>query len=75
MKKGRFVAISYVLGMAGALMTVWVPSVEALEYAASHAGTHSAVTLNDHEAMAKSYEDTARKMQAKAQEKKRLLEQ
>jgi hypothetical protein len=75
MKKGRFVAISYALGMVGALMTVWLPSVEAVEYAASNSGIHSAVTLNDHEAMAKSYEDAARKMQAKAQEQKQLLEQ
>jgi hypothetical protein len=75
MKKGRFVAISYVLGMVGTLLTVWFSSVEAVEYAASNAGIPSAVTLSDHEARARFHEDAAREMHAKAQEQKRLLEQ
>lgn len=75
MKKGRFVGISYVLGMVGTLLTVWFSSIEAAEYTGANAGMHSAVTLSNHEAMAKFHEDAAMEMQAKAQEQKRLLEQ
>ena len=75
MKKGRFVAISYVLGMVGTLLTVWFSSIEAAEYTGASAGMNSAVTLSNHEAMAKFHENAAMEMQAKAQEQKRLLEQ
>ena len=75
MKKGRFVAISYVVSMVGMLLTVWFSSIEAAEYAGANAGIHSAVTLSNHEAMAKFHEDAAMEMEVKAQEQKRLLEQ
>ncbi|SFN40568.1 hypothetical protein SAMN05216386_0847 [Nitrosospira briensis] len=75
MKKGRFLGISYVLGMMGTLLTVWFSSIEAAEYAGADAGIHSAVTLSNHEAMARFHEDAAMEMEVKVQEQKRLLEQ
>ena len=62
MKKGRVVAISYVLGMVGTLMTALFSPVEAMEYADAKAGIHSAVTLNDSEAPARFDEGTAKEM-------------
>lgn len=75
MKKGRFVAISYIASMVGMLLTVWFSSIEAAGYADTNAEMHSAVTFSNHEAMAKFHEDAAMEMQAEAQEQKRLLEQ
>ncbi len=62
MKKGRVVAISYVLGMVGTLLTALFSPVEAVEYTDAKAGIHSAVTLNDHEAKARFEEGGTKEM-------------
>ena len=62
MKKGRVVAISYVLGMVGTLMTALFSPVEAMEYTVTKAEIHSAVTSNDREATVRFDEGTTREM-------------
>jgi hypothetical protein len=66
MKKGRLVAISYVLGMGGILLTTFFSPVKAMEYADAKAGIYSAVTLNDYEVRARFDEGAIKEMQAKA---------
>jgi hypothetical protein len=70
MENGKFIAMIYVLGMVTALIS----TVEAADFNAS-AVKQSALTRNDHEALAKSYENAANEMQAKVDEKKQLLGQ
>lgn len=74
MKKGKFLAISYILSMAAAMMLL--SPVEAAEHSGSkEAGMDRTVAIvNHHDARAKFHEDTALEMQARAREQKRLLE-
>lgn len=74
MKKGKLVAVSYIFAIVTALLTTAVSFAEATEDADAKK-IHNAITLNDYEARAKNHEDTAKEMQTKAQEQKRLLEQ
>lgn len=71
MKPGKIVATLSLLGSLAAL----IPSVVAADNYDIGSAARNAATRSDHEAVAKYYEDVAREMQAKVQEKKELLEQ
>lgn len=73
MKTGKVISLLYVSGMVAALLAaVLFPSTASATNA--NAEVHRVVTLDDHETKAKFHENAARKMQAKAQEQKQLLE-
>ena len=73
MKTDKIVGILSLLGFIAAINT----SVSAREIADFDVDTaaRNATTRSDHEAVAKYYEDAARKMESKAEEQKLLLEQ
>lgn len=71
MKKGKFVAILYMLGILAALIS----SRGNATNSDADLDVQSAVIQSDHEARAEYHEDTARAMQAKAWGGKLLLEQ
>ena len=71
MKTKNIFAILSLMGLLGALS----PSANALDKNFDiQAAIDNAITRNDHASLAKCYEDAARQMQAKVNEKKELLE-
>lgn len=70
MENGSFVGTLYMFAIATALTS----SAGATADMHTRVASETAMTQSGHEAMAKSYEDAAGELQAKAQEKNRLLE-
>ena len=69
--KGVFTLL-FLVGLLGACAPM---SKNVVKEEANHAAIQNATTLSDHYALAKRLEDAAKEMQAKAEEKKALLEQ
>jgi hypothetical protein len=74
--KTKFGKVFAALSMAGLLasLNLSATAAEPVETPEIRAAAQTATTRSDHEAVARSYEDAARKMQAKLNEQKELLE-
>ncbi|MDQ3184897.1 MAG: hypothetical protein M3Q16_00185 [Pseudomonadota bacterium] len=62
------------LSLLGLLTSLSPSAIATVENPDIQAAVRNAITRNDHEAVAKHYEDAARDLQAKVQEQKQLLE-
>ena len=70
--KGIFTALS-LLGLLAACAPMSTSVVG--EHPTNHTAIHDNTTQSDHDALARHFENTAKEMQAKAEEQKKLLEQ